>query len=904
MKKVITILLAGMATAALLAGGAGEYTANRMPGTNLLWTAGRTAEEISAASASNAAALASATNALTAALAGEAALRVSGTNDLYAAITNEAALRVSGTNDLYAAITNEAALRVSGTNALHVEISGATAAASTATNQSASALAIAQSATNTASTALALGVTATNAAATANALAATATNDSATALALSVTATNAASEAAYQSGIAYLYATNAAAQAAGVYTPATNAAAVAALAWSRANLAYTLAGSVYGYATNAIDIATNAAAQVATAYPAATNALAQATNATAVSAAAYVLASNAWDTATNAYVTATNAQHRVGLAETNKADKTELANYETVQDAQIVAAVALDAQTLAESAVPTNHPRWIAALTNETDAAALAALAGYKPSALWEEAQASDTLMRIEGATNLVFYSVPTVPVTNYSVTYSEGFRYDDGEGVILYPPVTNAVTPNTVTNGWNYYTQVFGAYEYFYISTTNDVNSMWQPASFATYPQALLPDASGYGPTYGTATVSRVIVYPTNELYRLDIPALMNGDAITNETDLAALRTYHYGSPDIVESPAEWFVFDGAGTITGVNVESVTNWNIVIPWEIGGVPVTTIGSNAFAETVVSSLIAPKTLVAVKNWAFQGCTSLKAVVLPSVTEFTVAEFSGCSSLLSVTFSGNAPYAWENLYFEAPNVTNYVTDPHATGWGKTFPTTGDYQRPVVRPGLHTDALVLNGTTYTNIPTTDVSGLATTQSVAAVAGGLDLAAITLNNHTANGTIGSDAHLVTGDRALIDSVPSLATTNALAAVSGALGTHTNDAPAHVSASDRSAWYGVTNAPVWVLVTNAVGAVTITNDLERPVTLYATGDVAVAFSALRPPLPMWLEAYAEGTSTVSFADAYAVGGFAWQTNRVNIFAVWASGTNTFVTPVTTRGY
>ncbi|NLL35877.1 MAG: hypothetical protein GX257_11325, partial [Clostridiales bacterium] len=33
-----------------------------------------------------------------------------------------------------------------------------------------------------------------------------------------------------------------------------------------------------------------------------------------------------------------------------------------------------------------------------------------------------------------------------------------------------------------------------------------------------------------------------------------------------AALRTYHYGSPDIVESPAEWFVFDGAGTIVAFN--------------------------------------------------------------------------------------------------------------------------------------------------------------------------------------------------------------------------------------------------------------------------------------------------------------------------------------------------
>jgi hypothetical protein len=44
---------------------------------------------------------------------------------------------------------------------------------------------------------------------------------------------------------------------------------------------------------------------------------------------------------------------------------------------------------------------------------------------------------------------------------------------------------------------------------------------------------------------------------------------ALTAEQDLAALRAYHYGSPDIVESPAEWFAFDGAGTITAFNWEA-----------------------------------------------------------------------------------------------------------------------------------------------------------------------------------------------------------------------------------------------------------------------------------------------------------------------------------------------
>ena len=62
---------------------------------------------------------------------------------------------------------------------------------------------------------------------------------------------------------------------------------------------------------------------------------------------------------------------------------------------------------------------------------------------------------------------------------------------------------------------------------------------------------------------------------------------AITNEQDLAALRAY--GSPDTVESPTNWFVFNGAGTITAFNWAAAN----VIPWAIGGVPVTTIGARA-----------------------------------------------------------------------------------------------------------------------------------------------------------------------------------------------------------------------------------------------------------------------------------------------------------------------
>ena len=245
-----------------------------------------------------------------------------------------------------------------------------------------------------------------------------------------------------------------------------------------------------------------------------------------MSAAAYVLASNAWDTATNAYTVATNAQQRVGAVETNKADKTELANYETVQDANIVADLALDASQQAEMAVKTNDVRWLAALTNETDALALAALAGYKPSALWE---GTNFHMVIEGNTNLVWYLIQTAQTT-YTVTLSDNF-----EETITHtrPAWTNNVWPFS-DGGWM---GVMGD-----LPLLTGPSGAWGTSSSPeSYPFYLPPGVDAQG----TATVSIAsIVYPTQEVFRVDIPSLTNIAAVIES--LRAAVTNHTANGEI----------------------------------------------------------------------------------------------------------------------------------------------------------------------------------------------------------------------------------------------------------------------------------------------------------------------------------------------------------------------
>jgi len=112
----------------------------------------------------------------------------------------------------------------------------------------------------------------------------------------------------------------------------------------------------------------------------------------------------------------------------------------------------------------------------------------------------------------------------------------------------------------------------------------------------------------------------------------------------------------------------------------------------------TSIGDSAFEGcTSLTSLTLPATTY-IGNWSFYGCWSLTSVTLPVVTMIGSYAFEDCLSLTSVTFSGDAPYAYQDIYlcnyegyyYANPNVINYVINPNATGWGETF---GDC--PVVR-----------------------------------------------------------------------------------------------------------------------------------------------------------------------------------------------------------------
>jgi hypothetical protein len=134
------------------------------------------------------------------------------------------------------------------------------------------------------------------------------------------------------------------------------------------------------------------------------------------------------------------------------------------------------------------------------------------------------------------------------------------------------------------------------------------------------------------------------------------------------------------------------------------------------------ISNSAFSHCESLTSLSLPNATTIGNNAFDSCYALKSVSIPNATTISNYAFLGCSSLTSVYFAQNAPAPALNVYSSSPNVTNYVTNPTATGWDTTW-----NGRPVVRMAVYSDSFVGNGAGLTNITAAQV-GAATTTAVA--------------------------------------------------------------------------------------------------------------------------------------------------------------------------------
>ena len=130
------------------------------------------------------------------------------------------------------------------------------------------------------------------------------------------------------------------------------------------------------------------------------------------------------------------------------------------------------------------------------------------------------------------------------------------------------------------------------------------------------------------------------------------------NNTSLTAEleRLHYYGDNTIIPSDESYFTVNETGeTITGLTDTGKTQTELVIPYKIDGVEITTLNSGSGFTSIldgvtdkITKVILPNSIVTIADYAFVYCSSLTSINIPnSVTSIRDYAFSECTSLTSI-----------------------------------------------------------------------------------------------------------------------------------------------------------------------------------------------------------------------------------------------------------------
>lgn len=187
------------------------------------------------------------------------------------------------------------------------------------------------------------------------------------------------------------------------------------------------------------------------------------------------------------------------------------------------------------------------------------------------------------------------------------------------------------------------------------------------------------------TNKIDNVDIVLADDINAIAAAVIENENKIKDKAEQVELeRLNYYGDKDIVPSDESYFTVNETGeTITGLTDTGKTQTELVIPYKINGVEITSIAgcyySNALTIKIPNSVTnighmafyndadlklinIPDNVTTIGNTAFSNCTSLTSINIPdNVTSIGVAAFRGCTNLTIYCEQGSyaETYAKEN-----------------------------------------------------------------------------------------------------------------------------------------------------------------------------------------------------------------------------------------------------
>ncbi len=119
-----------------------------------------------------------------------------------------------------------------------------------------------------------------------------------------------------------------------------------------------------------------------------------------------------------------------------------------------------------------------------------------------------------------------------------------------------------------------------------------------------------------------------------------------------------------------EYTIDSASGTVT-LNKYLGSDSTVLIPKEIGGYKVTTIGDGCFENSTLKNLYAPKEITSVGNNAFKNCESLSAVVFVGPANLGNSAFNGCKSLSTVNLKSGTESIGELCFANCSSLTGIL-----------------------------------------------------------------------------------------------------------------------------------------------------------------------------------------------------------------------------------------